>query len=389
MTVANIDPSRFNDQQKGAVADVLEWYETFKRKKHKKMSYFLSGYAGTGKTTIARHIADLTAKHRAIFIAPTGKAASRLRLKGCTNARTMHQFAYKFVGEDENNEPVFVGKGALDETPELIILDEASMVGFYQMQGLLQHNVPILNLGDIGQIPPVSDRPYCTEGNMDWLLDQIERNAGNIVRACMFVRQGNALPLREYDDVAVRGGLPGDEDLRRAYKDDGVLLCTYNSTRDRMNRRMRALHGFTSQFPEQGEKIMCTFNQHGKNFMNGEQAILLDYETPHEEEYEEFPNDAPESMKIAVVRSLTDGRTRRLAFNQDSFHTNEDIRKAAQRSYGGFDFGGCLTVHKSQGSEWDHVAVIEEDMPSLPFAKRAYTAYSRAITRLEVYKGNR
>ncbi|WGN90713.1 ATP-dependent exonuclease [Burkholderia phage vB_BglM_WTB] len=384
-----IDPSRFNEQQKSAVEQVLRWYGMFRAKKHKKLGFFLSGYAGTGKTTIAKHIAEQCGgMFKVAFIAPTGKAASRLRVKGCDYARTMHQFAYKFVGENDDQEPVFVGKGALDESPNLIVLDEASMVGHYQMQGLLAHDIPILMLGDIGQIPPVSDRPYCTEHNMDVLLDQIERNAGNIVRASMYARQGNALPLREYEDVAVRPGMPNDEQLMRAYAEDAVLLCTFNSTRERMNNRMRRLAGFTAPLPEVGEKVLCTFNQHGKNFMNGEQAIVLDYESPTEEEFEDMPRDS-DGLQILIAKSLTDGRTRRLAFNPDSFHVNSDVRATARRAYGGFDFGGCLTVHKSQGSEWEHVAVIEEDMPSLPYAKRAYTAYTRAISRLEVYKGSR
>jgi exodeoxyribonuclease-5 len=204
----------------------------------------------------------------------------------------------------------------------------------------------------------------------------------------MFVRSGKSLPLREYEDVAVRRGTPNDEQLVRAYADDAVLLCARNATRERMNARIRSLMGFKGPLPEKGEKIICTFNQHGKNFMNGEQAIVIDYDDMQTDEKEDLRPDAPEDMMIVRVRSLTDGSTKRLAFNPASFSKIEDVRKEAQRRYGGFDFGGCLTVHKSQGSEWDHVAVIDETITGVPYEKLAYTAYTRAINRLEVYKGN-
>ncbi|MFL9598918.1 hypothetical protein, partial [Aeromonas veronii] len=67
-------------------------------------------------------------------------------------------------------------------------------------------------------------------------MTEIERNAGNIVRASMFVRQGKRLPCREYDDIVVRAGFDMSDDEMRTFLDnDGVILCAYNNTRRRLN----------------------------------------------------------------------------------------------------------------------------------------------------------
>ena len=62
----------------------------------------LFGYAGTGKTTLARHIAD-SADGKVLFAAFTGKAAQVMRDKGCHGASTIHSLIYRAreSGEDD------------------------------------------------------------------------------------------------------------------------------------------------------------------------------------------------------------------------------------------------------------------------------------------------
>ena len=61
---------------------VTQWIKTDQKR------YVLAGYAGTGKTTLAKYIAD--AVGNVAFCALTGKAANVLREKGCDNANTIH-----------------------------------------------------------------------------------------------------------------------------------------------------------------------------------------------------------------------------------------------------------------------------------------------------------
>src|SRR5438309_239041 len=54
----------------------------------------LFGYAGTGKTTLAKHLAQ-GVNGKVLFAAFTGKAALVMRRKGCEEASTIHSLIYK------------------------------------------------------------------------------------------------------------------------------------------------------------------------------------------------------------------------------------------------------------------------------------------------------
>ena len=373
----------FNDEQVEAINLAVTWYRGYMTRKHRRQVFFLAGYAGTGKTSCAKAISTLCCTMDCtMFIAPTGKAASRLRQKGCPTAKTMHQFIYNVRGEDEESgEPIFVAKGALDERPKLVTLDEASMVGCYDMDKLKNHCIPILALGDPGQIPPVKAVAYFTPESADYTLQTIERNAGNIVKASMFIRSGKRLPCREYEDVTVRDGVIGDAELVTFADEDSVVLCSYNNTRRRYNIRMRRLLGFRGDLPQIGEKVVCTGNQHGYNVMNGEQGIVIRYEDIPEGSEDK---DEPDDMKLIVLKMLSDGVERYAKFNPASFSDDYEAREGAQKHAGGFDFGYALTIHKSQGSEWLNVLMIEEILNGVPYHLMMYTGITRAIKYLAI-----
>jgi exodeoxyribonuclease-5 len=376
----------FTEEQQAAIQAIKSWYTAFRAGLTRKQTFFLTGYAGTGKTTIARAAAEeCVPNHRSIaYIAPTGKAAARLRDKGCEGARTLHSFAYNPRGEDEEGDPIFHEKDALDILPLLVVMDEASMVGEYDFNAVSRHGIPILALGDLGQLPPVKAPYSLTPDHVDFELTQILRQKAesNIIRAAGFVRQGKTLPDREYDDVRVRTGSADLDMLMEHSGEDAQILVSYNNTRVAINRRVREKLGFAdSPIPQIGEKVMCTFNQHKHGMMNGEQGIIIKFEDVPE--YDIGANE-PEDMMYVFLRSLTDGKTRKVKFNPASFSDDGEVAKEAVKAIGGFAYGYACTVHKSQGSEWPNVLVIDEPMGDV--AKLRYTAYTRAATRLTVYR---
>jgi len=380
---ANVKAVDFNEDQKAAIEAVVAWFRGWHDRKHRKQSFFLAGFAGTGKTSVAQEIAERCGGQlKVAFIAPTGKAASRLRQKGCKYAKTLHQFVYNVRGEDSEGDPIFAAKGSLGERPVLVICDEASMVGEYDARTLLNHGIPVLGLGDTGQLQPVKAAPFFKKDSVDFMLTKIERNTGNIVRASMFVREGKRLPVREYDDVRVRQGAAPLDQLMEHYEENSVILCGYNSTRTFLNQKVRKARGYFEQLPMVGEKVVCLFNQHAANFMNGEQGIVLGYDKAPDYEREDDDEDTGERI---IIRSLTDGRNRTLKFNPQCFDPNEDIAGPARKATGAFDFGGALTIHKSQGSEWENVLLIEESMRG-NYAELMYTGITRAILRLTMYR---
>lgn len=377
---------KFNEQQEAAIQKAVDWYRRLQDGKTLKRVFFIAGYAGTGKTSIAREIVRrCVGEYGATYIAPTGKAASRLKQKGCRGAKTLHQFIYNVRGTNDDDEPIFSRKAQLDERPKLVVLDEASMVGEWDAERLLDHRIPVLALGDIGQVPPVKAAAYFTEDAVDVLLTEIMRQDkdSNIIRASFYVRQGNRLPPREYDDVKVYSEAPRVTALKKFMDKDSQIICSYNSTKDKWNSLLRKVKGFVSSMPLPTEKIICTFNQHGPGFCNGEQGIVLRYEpVPTVEKEDEEPSD----MMYVVLESLTDGKEIKVKINPASFSDDPEAKQAAQKAVGGFDYGYCITIHKSQGSEWKNVCVLEELLRGVPYAKMMYTAVTRAQENLVVYR---
>jgi exodeoxyribonuclease V len=375
----------FNADQLEGIEAIVKWFKRWQDGARSKQTFFLTGNAGTGKTSLARAAAEQCAPGwRVMFIAPTGKAASRLKQKGCVGAKTLHQFVYNPRGEDEDGDPLFAEKGFLKDVPLLVVLDEASMVGEYDMNALLKHQIPVLALGDLGQLPPVKAPYSLTPEHVDYELKTIMRQAANsnIIRGAQFVRDGKKLPLREYEDVRIRSGKAPLADLIEHSTPESQILCSYNNTRKSVNKRIRKELGFTGDTPQVGEKVMCWFNQHGQGFMNGEQGIVLRFEPIPSNDWEE---DEPEEMTYVWLKSLTDGRDRKVKFNPLSFSKDDEVKREALKAVGGFQFGYCCTIHKSQGSEWDNVLVIEEPMGD--YSRLMYTAYTRAAKRLTVYRG--
>ncbi len=378
----------FNEGQLEAIERIHKWYSDYVMGRSEKRMFTLAGYAGTGKTSVAKTAAikcvgGESMLYRVAFIAPTGKAASRLRQKGCIGAKTLHQFLYRVLGEDEEGDPQFAEKVKHDEHPSLVVCDEGSMVGEYDLKSLLRRGIPVLRLGDTGQLDPVKSPNALTPDKVDFELTEIMRQAGesNIIRAASFVRQGKILPFREYEDVQVRPGMPPIDELLGHVDEASQIICSYNTTRVALNNDIRKALGHEGVTPMVGEKVMCWFNQHGKNFMNGEQGIVLAFDEPESDERAE--GDA-QQMLMLTLRSLTDGRERRVKFNPLSFDADPDVAKEAMKSAGGFQYGYVATTHKAQGSEWPRVLVVEEPMGNI--AKLFYTQYTRAMQNLRIYR---
>jgi exodeoxyribonuclease-5 len=87
-------------------AAVSDWQKQAIRRKGEQV-FRLFGFAGTGKTTLARHIAE-DIDGNVIFCAFTGKAASVMRSKGCEDASTIHSLIYRSREIQGEEEPTFV-----------------------------------------------------------------------------------------------------------------------------------------------------------------------------------------------------------------------------------------------------------------------------------------
>jgi exodeoxyribonuclease V len=158
----------------------------------------LSGYAGTGKTTIARQIGYMFPK--AAFCAYTGKAAHVLREKGVPNSQTIHSLLYKLQGKDKKGNPVFSLK---NEGQGLVIIDEYSMLDKALINDILSRCRRVLFLGDPAQLPPIKDGKIQLESN--YMLTEIHRQAldNPILKWAHKIREGET-PQKLWRMVTLR-----------------------------------------------------------------------------------------------------------------------------------------------------------------------------------------
>src|SRR5215471_14743841 len=215
--------TQFTLHQNEALKLVADWLKAKPGTNGTPQVFRLFGYAGTGKTTLAKYIAD-EADDEVKFAAFTGKAASVMRGKGCRGASTIHSLIYR-ARESGEEIPSF---DLWDEAPAskagLIIIDECSMVDAELGRDLLSFGVPVLVLGDPAQLPPIQGGGFFTEAKPDAMLTEVHRQAQNdpIVRLSMDIRAGRRLATGQYGETQVVAR--GDLDPKRVLGADQVLV---------------------------------------------------------------------------------------------------------------------------------------------------------------------
>ncbi|HEY6257637.1 MAG TPA: AAA family ATPase [Xanthobacteraceae bacterium] len=364
----------FSPQQDAALKAVADWLKAKPGQNGTPPLFRLFGYAGTGKTTLAKHIAE-GADGKVLFAAFTGKAALVMRRKGCAGATTIHSLIYKPL-ESESETPTFeLWEDAPAANAALIVIDECSMVDAELGRDLMSFKVPVLVLGDPAQLPPIQGGGFFTEAAPDAMLTEVHRQAQDdpIVRLSMDIRAGLRLVPGEYgaSQVVRRDAL----DPQRVLDADQILVGR-NATRRAYNARMRERRGVKEALPMQGDKLVCLRNNRRKGLFNGGLWVI-----------KEKPKTRREiiGMRLQPEENAL-GRTVKVSVRPECFTgAIEKVEWAARKRYDEFDFGYVLTVHKAQGSQWDDVVLFDESFAFPDSRERwLYTGVTRAAKKLTV-----
>jgi exodeoxyribonuclease-5 len=389
-----------------ALDDVGRWLMT-----QSDQTYRLFGYAGTGKTTLAKHLAEGVS--HVLFGAYTGKAASVMQKKGCSSASTIHKLIYlpttKSKGhlldleqslcsleaetspEDRETDAAILRvqreivaekarlrQPAFTLNPEssvkdadLVVVDECSMVDEQMGTDLLSFGTPVLVLGDPAQLPPVRGGGFFTSQRPDVMLTEIHRQARDnpIIDLATKVRQGEPLLDGPYGDSLVMRGKPDQALVMGADQ----ILVGLNDTRRRCNHRMRSLLGYPEEpVPQKGDKIVCLRNDREEGLLNGTLWTVDEATLVGERVSLDITDDRGFNTVVEAHVHYFQGREKELPFY---------VMREAQA----FDFGYALTVHKAQGSQWPSVFIFDESWAFRGSARQwLYTALTRASEKVVI-----
>lgn len=388
-------------KQQLAQDEFLKW---FKVNENTPNIFRVFGYAGTGKTTATKAIVskvEETFKMSVMYGAYTGKATLVMGKNGMP-ASTIHSTIYKVLTPDKNvvnllrkqmkdaedkNEKAALGKQLekaeaigfeLNEDSKLAdaglyVLDECSMVNDEILRDIQSFEVPLLVLGDPGQLPPIDGTGALVRDKPNVFLDEIMRQAldNPIIKMSILARGGARIPLGDMGKArhVSQRSLTSAEMLQA-----DQILVGKNNTRLALNKRMRDLHGRAGRYPIPGDKLICLRNNKELGLFNGLNAtvirVLDEYATTIQYE---LLDELGKTITCKILRCYF-----------DEYYTPGVIKELKWwdlQEGQAFDFGYAITVHKSQGSQWDNVVLFDDnffvwDKPQR--AKWLYTAITRA-----------
>lgn len=433
--VAAVDRLELSDDQARVFDELLRWGRD--PRAHRKKHLSLGGYAGTGKTTVlARFLREFRTK-RVLIAAFVGRATQVLRAKvlelGASSVfheiSTLHKLLYKYWKDEESGRMRMTRKQPAEfEEVDFIVVDEASMVGESLMEDLLATEVPILFVGDHGQLPPVMDRETPFMREPDLRLERIHRQAeGNTILALSrVIRETGHLPEHPVSDETVRyisvhnrNALLSTLGKISLVRDDlsafGVLMGTHK-TRQVYTPRLRALwhddprfaeelSGWVTTTPVPGDLVVCQRNAFNRLFNGmrgvvkglrgcdlGKTALPQDYPNPHAPNH---PHTILGTVEFPLERVGFNGPLFRHSFGRvhelraPEFYRAISLRPSEVSRMGlQLDFGYTLTVHKAQGSQFEETVLFYE--PSAvrgdpaAFSRWLYTGVTRASARVTI-----
>lgn len=364
----------FNDEQRLAIKDSVC-----------KNFLIITGGPGTGKTTIVSSILSLYEKvnkisrdemiNEVVVLAPTGRASKRLACKSLFPASTIHSF---LKWNKESN------KFAINEynksDAKLVIIDESSMVDVLLFNSLLKglrSDTRIIMVGDYDQLPSV--------GPGQLLKDLIESQVVDVIRLKQLYRQEEDSSIvslaydindgninsdlfknkKDLEFINTLGILEALDDICKKYKnkdynDFQILVPMYKGINgiDNLNKYLQDL--FNPKSRTKKELIV------GDTIYRECDKILQLVNMPEERIY---------NGDIGIISNI-DGKEITVDFD-----TNQV--KFTPSTYNKFKHGYAISIHKSQGSEFDTVVIpVVKSYGKMLYRKLYYTAVTRCKKKL-------
>jgi exodeoxyribonuclease-5 len=391
----------FTSEQREKIEEGKNWYRN-----SSEQVYQLDGRAGTGKSVVINQIVKELGipPNRVAPMAYIGQAAIVMRMKGFYNAKTIHSWLYSpelipvldtkgnMIMDGYYNTPLmelaFIPKDLSDI--DLIVIDEGGSVPYRHKSNIERHGIKILVSGDLGQLPPVEDRPaYLYEGKIHHLTQIMRQSEGSgIIYLADRARQGLPIHKGFYGDCYV---IEESELTNQIISGADIMICGKNITRDIINKRVRyEMLGLNQDIPVYGEKLICrknnwTIDLDGINLANGLIGTVVNVPGVHAFNGKSFKIDFRPDMLMNHFEGLNCDYDYFIApYEQKKFMKN---RKYAEGEK--FEFAYCITTHLSQGAQYPNCIYLEEYLSKEIQNNLNYTGITRAVSSLIYVKKNR
>lgn len=367
---------------------------------------FISGGPGTGKTFTAGHLASLLIQKQphlchAALLAPTGKAAVRLQASLLERLSPLPQTLsitsatlHKVLGiSPYRKEPKFHALSPLQY--DLLIIDEASMIDVRLMADLLaaiKDGARVIFLGDKDQLPPVeagalfAEIAYKLPAKTVSLKRSLRTDSDELGALALAVRKG------EEDKVLKLLNAPSSSAISFSPLDTPHLIAKI------AQQFPPSAHiGWDKKTPP--EELLAAQNfcllspvRQGPFGVHAINQKLSDYFSR-----EQKPSHWPVTPILIVQNDATLG-----LYNGDvgllvTPHKEDEppfawfasldggARKLIASRLPNYEPAYCLSVHKSQGSEFEGVALLLPPGSAVFGRKMLYTAITRAKKKLDIY----